>query len=170
MVETHQVDGPARRLFSFLGRNALVKPGQRDVVGDAAVGHEVEGLENETDAASPQGGAVGFAQFRGVEVVYQDRSAAGAIQQPGQVQQRRLAGTGMTDDGHHVPVVYGETARLQRFDGNRTGECPGHVTELEDLHRRIPTTTESPSASCPSTAVTPTMPSPDSPTVTSTSR
>src|SRR5579872_5663623 len=151
-------------------RGLVVQLGQQHVLQRGPVRQQVEGLEDEPDAAAAQRGPVPVAQPAGVHPVQQVAARGGGVEQPEQVQQRGLARARRT--GHRHVVAFGDNqiGRAQRRHRRRPRIGPGHPAQLD--HRRIHhplTATRSPATSAPAvTGVTWTYPFSEIPGVTAT--
>src|SRR5690606_26907562 len=169
--------GPGR---AFPARHPLVEHREGDVLQHAAVRQQVERLEHEPDPAGAQGGAPALGQVTHLHPVQPVTAAGGAVQQAEQVQQGGLARAGRADDRDVLTGADGQVHPPHRVHLRRAGEGPADAGHLH--HRRgrgghrasgssaaSPTTTRSPSASSPSTAVTSAYPWATRPTSTATS-
>ena len=140
------------RLAAGSGPGSGVEEPVGDVLQDGGVLGEEELLEDEADPRRPQSGELTVRHRVDLETGYAHRSRGGPVEGPHQVQQRRLAGPGGTDDGEQLTAGDSEADAVER------GHCrPGSVRlrdalELEDGLRGAHsdgTTTRWPTASPP---------------------
>ena len=107
---------------------------QRDVLQHGPVVEQVERLEHEPDPLTPQYGATPFAQAHRVDAVEPVDTAGRVVEQPEQMQQRRLPRPGRPDDRQVLPLPDGQVDLPDRLDLGRSGEEPSYADHLH--HRR----------------------------------
>jgi membrane peptidoglycan carboxypeptidase len=129
VAEVDQFELLAGDRFALAARDALVDQGHGDVLGRRAVGHEVEGLEDEPDLLGAQLGAPGLLHRSGVVAVEVVVAGRRSVEQAQQVEHGRLARAGGADDGDVLAVV---DAQVDRFEGlDRRGPRIGHADAVE---------------------------------------
>ena len=92
-------------LFALGGGESPVGQGKLDVLEDREVADEVEALENETDLAVPDPGALGVVDAGDVVAVELVGALGRRVEQPEDREQRRLAAARRTGDGDVLPLV-----------------------------------------------------------------
>ena len=73
-------------------------------------------LIDEADVAAPDAGAFGIAQRGAVAPVQQHRTAIGAVEQPGDLEQRRFAGARRGDQRHRLALVKLRRRTVEHMD------------------------------------------------------
>ena len=115
-----------------LAGGAHVQLGQHHVLDDRAVGEQVEGLEDEADPPAAQAGPAEVVELRGVDTLEAVRARRVPVEQPEDVEQRRLARTRRSDDGDPLTRPDREVDLPQRVHRRLDAEDARHPHELHD--------------------------------------
>ena len=116
------------------GRDAGVEQPVGDVLARRGVLGQEELLEDEPDLPRPQPRQLAVAEPRHVDPADPDHAAAGPLQRPHDVQQRRLARPGGPDDRHQLAAPARRTDAAARGAAHRRllAVDLGHPVELQD--------------------------------------
>src|SRR3546814_6174701 len=122
------------RQLAFVRRDAAVT--QRDVAvfEQVQVRYQVEALEDEADLLVAQLAALVVRQALDVFAVEGELAAGEGLQQPGDVEEGGLAGTGRTGDGDELAFLHVQVERTQRVRLEQVGAVDLGDMEIGRAH------------------------------------
>ena len=107
-----QLRGPRRIVALFLARN---HGGDTHVLQRRELRQELVELEDKADMAVAEGGQVTVLHGEDIRTLDGHLTLGRTVERADDLQERSLAGAGLTDDGHYLALLNPEVDALQHF-------------------------------------------------------
>ena len=132
MTELHQRRAaPSRARCTFAPRPAAQMQRQPDVLETRQRRQQIEELKDESDLVAPHPGQRLVGQAAERFAVDADVAGGRPIETANQIEQRRLAGAGRSDDRHHLAARNGQGDVVERGHLAFAGELLGDAVEVD---------------------------------------
>ena len=130
--EAHLFERSRRPLATALTRRRDVELAEHDVLERGAMRQEVERLEDEADPPAAQPGARKVVERRDVAPLELVHAVGLAVEEPEDVEQRRLPRPRRSDDGEPLAGPDGEVDGSQGVHGRVDAEGTRHASQADD--------------------------------------